>query len=68
MDYCKSNGEERSDWEKQVWNEFMIKRGWRDLPPDSENFQEYKEMYGYGERQDIETYFEFFEVDEGRKP
>jgi len=66
MDWCKENGILRSEEEKLVWNEFMIKRGWRDTSPSSDSFQQYKNKYGFGDRDDIETYFDFFEVDEGR--
>ena len=51
-----------------VWNEFVIKRGWRDSDSPDNELQEYKEHYGLGHRDDVLTYFDFFEVDEGRKP
>jgi hypothetical protein len=66
MEWCKENGTPRTDDEKLVWNEFMKKRGWRDSSPHGDSFQQYKARYGYGDRDDIETYFDFFEVDEGR--
>ena len=52
----------------QVWNEFMTKRGWRDTDAPAGKFQEYKDKYGLGARADILTYFDFYDVDEGRKP
>ena len=66
MDWCRESGRERSEDEILVWNEFMIKRGWRDTSPSTGDFQQYKSKYGLGHREDIETYFDFFEVDEGR--
>lgn len=51
-----------------VWNEYMIKRGWRDTDAEPGELQAYKERYGLGLRADILTYFDFYEVDEGRKP
>lgn len=51
-----------------VWNEFMSKRGWRDTDQPPEKMRDYKEKYGLGHRDDILTYFDFYDVDEGRKP
>ena len=45
----------------------MSKRGWRDSDDDGE-FEAYKSKYGLGNRSDILTYFNFYEVHEGRKP
>ena len=66
LEWLRQHGATRTEDEKLIWNEFMIKRGWRDSPPQVDAFQNYKEKYGYGDRKDILTYFEFFEVDEGR--
>ena len=52
----------------RAWNEFMTKRGWNDTDVPPEKFRDYKEKYGLGHRDDILTYFDFYEVDEGRKP
>ncbi|MGB0371186.1 MAG: DUF5069 domain-containing protein [Opitutales bacterium] len=68
MAWIRENGRDLTDLEKMIFNEFMTKRGWKDMPPYSNNFAEYKEKFGLGHRDDIQTYFEFFEVDEGRKP
>ena len=51
-----------------VWNEFMMKRGWRDTDQPPEKMRDYKQKYGVGHRDDILTYFDFYDVDEGRKP
>ncbi len=51
-----------------VWNEYMIKRGWRDTDVPPEKFPDYKRQHGLGHRDDILTYFDFYEVDEGRAP
>ncbi|MGJ8655493.1 MAG: DUF5069 domain-containing protein [Akkermansiaceae bacterium] len=66
LEWCERNGMSRSGEEKLVWNEFMMKRGWRDSGSSAGSFQQYKDKYGLGERGDIKTYFDFFEVDEGR--
>ena len=62
------NGRKPSDDEILMWNDFMSKRGWRNSDGKPEGFQQYKEKYGQGHRDDILTYFDFYEVDEGRKP
>lgn len=68
LEWCFANGRRPSEVEIHVWNEYMIKRGWRDTDAPSSDLQEYKEQYGLGHRSDILTYFDFYEVDEGRKP
>ena len=68
LEWCFATGKRPSEVEIHVWNEYMIKRGWRDTDSPSIDLQEYKEKYGLGHRSDILTYFDFYEVDEGRKP
>jgi hypothetical protein len=48
-----------------AWNQFMTKRGLND--DASEELQEYKKASGLANRSDVKTFFEFFEVDEGRR-
>lgn len=66
--WCFAHGRQPTDNEILVWNEYMIKRGWRDTDAPEGALQAYKEEYGLGDRTDILTYFDFYEVDEGRKP
>jgi Domain of unknown function (DUF5069) len=61
-------GTKHTDEGIAVWNEFMTKRGWRDTDQPHEKFRDYKVKYGLGHRDDILTYFDFYDVDEGRKP
>ncbi len=68
LEWCFATGTRRSEDEIHVWNEYMIKRGWRDTDAPPNDLQEYKEKYGLGHRADVLTYFDFYEVDEGRKP
>lgn len=68
LEWCFATGKRPSEVEIHVWNEYMIKRGWRDTDSPSIDLQEYKEKYGLGHRSDIRTYFDFYEVDEERKP
>jgi len=68
LEWCFAHGHRPTDNEILVWNEYMIKRGWRDTDAPASALQEYKEKYGLGHRSDILTFFDFYEVDEGRKP
>lgn len=68
LEWCFTHGYRPSENEVLVWNEYMIKRGWRDTDAAPTVLQEYKEKYGLGHRADIVTFFDFYEVDEGRMP
>lgn len=64
--YCISNGRKLSDVEILIWNDFAAKRGWKDAA--SELLEKFKAGSGLAGRNDIQTFFEYWEVDEGRKP
>lgn len=52
-----------------VWNKFMVKRGWRDEDDGStQELEEYKAASGLAHRTDLVTFFDYYEVDEGRRP
>ncbi|AOS46258.1 hypothetical protein Verru16b_03358 [Lacunisphaera limnophila] len=68
LEWACTHGHRPSETEILVWNEYMIKRGWRDTDAPASEFPEYKEQYGLGHRSDILTFFDFYEVDEGRRP
>ncbi len=68
LEWCfAASGHRPTEFEILVWNEYMIKRGWRDTDVPAGQLEAYKANYGLGHRADIETYFDFYEVDEGRK-
>jgi len=48
-----------------VWNQFMEKKGWRD--EESAQLEEYKAQSGLADRDDIVTFFDYYDADEGRK-
>lgn len=48
------------------WNGFLSKRGWRDEA--SAELEEVKQSHGFGARKDIQTFIDFHDADEGRKP
>lgn len=67
--WCFSNGHHPTDEQVLVWNKFMLKRGWRDEDDGStQELEGYKASSGLAHRTDIVTFFDYYEVDEGRKP
>jgi len=64
LEWCFQNGRKPSDEEILVWNQFLMKRGWRD--ESSESLESFKEECGFGSRPDIQTWVDLQEVDEGR--
>ncbi len=66
LEWCFRTGRRPNNEEIQVWNGFMIKRGWRD--DASEALEEAKREAGLGGRTDILTYFDFQDADEGQAP
>jgi len=63
--WCYDNGYRPNDEEVFIWNFFMEKRGWRD--DDSELVQREKDSIGLGDRDEIQTLFDFYDFDEGRR-
>jgi gluconokinase len=64
--WCQQRGRAVNSEDILVWNGFARTRGWRDEA--SEGFEEYKAASGLGHRKDLLTYFDYYEVDEGRAP
>lgn len=51
----------------ELWNGFMKKRGSREDDPElTKLLQTFKQQSGLADRDDIQTFFEYFEADEGR--
>jgi gluconokinase len=63
--WCHEKGGPRTTEECEVWNGFMMKRGWRDTGSDTLQVR-IKESGLEGKP--IETFFDFIEYDEGRDP
>jgi gluconokinase len=62
-------GTRPNDEQVLVWNKFMLKRGWRDEDDGStKELEHYKASSGLAHRTDLVTFFDYYEVDEGRKP
>ena len=67
--WCFTNGTRPSEEPILIWNKFMLKRGWRDEDDGSiQELERYKASSGLAHRSDIHTFFDYYEVDEGRKP
>lgn len=62
--WCFAKGRKPSEYDIQVWNEYMRKRGWRDELSDI--LARRKRETGMAERAEIQTMFEFIDADEGR--
>ncbi|MCB1077486.1 MAG: DUF5069 domain-containing protein [Verrucomicrobiae bacterium] len=62
MEWCLSQGRQPTAEEIQIWNAFIVKRGWRDEA--SQYLQADKEAYGFGDRDDIQTWVDLFKADE----
>ena len=62
---CYKHGRHPNDEEVFIWNLFMEKRGWRD--DDTPLVQREKESIGMGHRDEIQTLFDFYDFDEGRR-
>lgn len=65
LQWCYTHGYRPNDEEVLIWNAFMSKRGWRD--DDAELLENEKKKHGFSDRQEIQTLFDFYDFDEGRK-
>ncbi len=63
--WAYQQGRKPSDEEALVWNEFMRKRGWNDEA--SERLRQRKAESGLSDRDDIQTFFDYIDADEGRR-
>lgn len=62
LEWAFANGRRPSTDEIEVWNGFMTKRGWRD--PGSAEFDQTKRDRGFGDRPDIQTWFDLHRAEE----
>lgn len=63
--WAHAHGTPRTDEECEVWNFFMMKRGWRDVA--HARLQQRIAESGFTGRP-IETFFDYIDFDEGRDP
>lgn len=66
LDWCFTQGRAANEEAVEVWNEFMRKRGWNDEATPT--LQRRLREGGYEDRSDIQTFFDFIDLDEGRDP
>lgn len=62
LQWCFQQGRQPMPDDIEVWNEFMTKRGWRDA--GSEELAAAKRDRGFGERTDIQTWFDLHLAEE----
>lgn len=65
LEWCYQHGRKPGEEEIFIWNLFMEKRGWRD--DDSAMIRKVKEDAGWAERDEIQTLFDLFDFEEGRR-
>ncbi|PWU21536.1 MAG: DUF5069 domain-containing protein [Verrucomicrobia bacterium] len=69
LQWCFEQGTRPTDEQVLIWNKFMLKRGWRDEDDGStQELERYKKASNLAHRNDLLTFFDYYEVDEGRKP
>jgi gluconokinase len=66
LEWCFAKGRRPSDEEIAIWNAFLAKRGWRDEASD--DLMEAKKREGWGDRDDIQTWIDLHDAEEGRRP
>ena len=62
--WCGENGKKRDAVERAVWNAYLGKRGWRDDLAERLVFR--KKEAGWEGRDEIQTFFDYIDADEGR--
>ena len=66
MEWCFQTGRKPDAEHIEIWNGFMFKRGWRDAA--SAGLVQQREQAGLGHREDLVTFFDVMDVEEGRLP
>src|SRR5919197_3808378 len=57
LEWCFERGRRPNEEEIEIWNAFMLKRGWRDA--GSEELAASKQEAGLGDRDDVQTWVDF---------
>ncbi len=66
LDWAFNQGRRPSAEEIEVWNDFMRKRGWND--ESSARLEQCKNERGFDGREEVRTFFDYIDADEGRDP
>lgn len=64
LDWCFKNGQRPAAEQIEIWNGFMSKRGWRD--DASAGLAAQRQQAGFVARDDIQTFFDLMDAEEGR--
>ncbi len=64
LEWCFQTGRRPDAEQIEIWNGFMFKRGWRDSA--SAGLAQQKAEAGFGYRDDIVTFFDLMDLEEGR--
>jgi Domain of unknown function (DUF5069) len=64
--WIEQHGRKLNDIDLMIWNGFVAKRGWRDEATPT--LEKQKAESGLAHRTDLMTFFDYYEVDEGRAP
>jgi len=67
LEWCYAQGHRLTEVDVLICNGFFKKRGWRDEPAVMGMLEKFKAESGLGHRNDLVTFFDFFEADEGRE-
>ena len=68
LDWCLQQGSHPNEEQIFIFSSFLRKRGWRDDNTVTKSLEDFKAGSGLAHRSDIVTFFDFYEVDEGRRP
>lgn len=66
LEWCFQNGRRPDTEHIEIFNGFMSKRGWRDAA--SGGLETQKREAGLGHREDLVTFFDVMDAEEGRAP
>lgn len=66
LEWCYLTGRRPDEEQIEIWNGFMMKRGWRDAA--SQGLAVQKADAGFGNREDIQTFFDLMDAEEGHAP
>ena len=64
LEWCFENGRRPNEEEIEIWNAFILKRGWRD--DGSTDLKAAKKRAGWEDRDDIQTWVDLHDAEEGR--
>lgn len=66
LEWCFQNGRKPDAEQIELFNGFMAKRGWRDAA--TAGLIEQRAQAGLGHREDLVTFFDLMDAEEGRAP